>query len=338
VIIFTLAVVVVVSCKKEVKQTPQSDEKINGYLKSDTVMTAEDSLFFTKINTFDSTMQNYAADPNYTQNKQYSADSAVWYLEALFNAKYAFTDERYIKTESRTDTLTISFNTDNLVEMDDIAVANNELFNKVKSMYDQSTLNNKELIILDLEIIQIDNYDVAIRIKPVFGEKGVWIITGDPFGDDDEWYYGMLLGDCDNNYIGTDAAQKIAGAVMANRKVPAVIHYYSDIESVTREGYEYQDENGDYLIFYILNANGNFTVDDKCLIPDEMNFHFYGEETVIYDKVAVELNKTFLTITMKGLPDGDANNTPRIRHNNDLEYGIMRYGNPPDIGVEKEHL
>ncbi|MCF6342125.1 MAG: hypothetical protein L3J31_04905 [Bacteroidales bacterium] len=56
-------------------------------------MTAEDSLFFMKTNSFDSTMQNYATDSNYTQNKLYSADSTVCYLEALFITKYAFTDE-----------------------------------------------------------------------------------------------------------------------------------------------------------------------------------------------------------------------------------------------------
>ena len=339
-IIDSFLIVAMNNCKKDVaEQTTQPAIK-----KTSAVMTAEDSLFSKKIIWFDGIMQNYAADPNYSLNKQFSSDSALWYIEAWFNAKYAFTDEQYIKTKTGTDSLNISINPNNNVEMNDIANAYDELLTKAKSMFNQSTLNNKELILLDLEISRTGISEVVVNIKPVFGEKGVITFSGDdPFGDDDYWYYGEFKGDCDLSvYEDTDAAQKIAGAVMTNRPIylpcPGCYYTYSDIDTVIRQGYEYQNSNDEYLIFYIVRPDGNFTPDDKCLEPDEMNFHFHGEETVIYEILEPELNKTFMSCYLEGLQDDDEDGNPRIRHHNELFFGIMHLVEPGWIIVDKEHL
>ena len=338
-IIVSFLIVVISNCKKDVtEQTIQP--AIN---KTAAVMTAEDSLFSKKIIWFDGIMKNYADDPNYSSNKQFIPDSALWYIEAWFNAKYAFTDEQYIKTETSTETLTIDINANNNVEMDDIASVYDELLTKVKTMLGQSTLNNKELILLDLEISRIGISEAVVNIRPVFGEKGIMTINYDPFGDDDYWYYGEFKGDCDLSvYEDTDAAQKISGAIMAHRPIflpcPGCYYTYSDIDTVIRQGYEYQNSNGEYLIFYIVRPDGNFTPDDKCLEPDEMNFHFHGEETVIYEILEPELNKTFMSCYLEGFQDDDNQYRPRIRHKNELFFGIMHLVIPGWVIVDKEHL
>ena len=321
------------SCSKQETEVKQNEPCV----------TQADKAFVSKIVNFKQKVDYIRENPHYKSGESMEVDSVVWYFEALFNAKYAFTDEQYIKTETKTDSLSIGINLNNNVDMDEIANAYDEFLTKVKSMYNQSTLNNKELILLDLEISRTGISEAVINIRPVFGEKGIMTINYDPFDDDDYWYYGEFKGDCDLSvYEDTDAAQKIAGAVMANRPIflpcPGCYYTYSDIDTVNLEGYEYQNSNGEYLIFYIVRPDGNFTPDDKCLEPDEMNFHFHGEETVIYEILEPELNKTFMSCELEGKQDWDGDSNPRIRHHNKLYFGIMHLVEPGWIIVDKEHL
>ncbi len=309
--------------------------------KSDTVVASEDSVFNKKIVYFDSIIQKYADDTNYTNSKQLSSDSAVWYLEAWFNAKYAYPDEQYSKTGEKTDSVNMSINSGNMIDMDDIAATGQQIYSKVKAAYTQSTLSNKELLLVNLGIKRISTTDVVVNVNTVIGEKTQITVNYDPF--DGSWYYGEMLGDCDlSSYENTDAAHKIAEAVMANKPISmpcAGCYYtYSDIDTIPLQGYENQNGNGEYLIFYIVRPDGNFTPDDKCLDPDEMNFHYHGEETVIYDILEPQLNKSFMSCTLIGKQDWDQYGNARIRHDNKLTFGIMHLHHPGIGFIKKEYI
>ncbi len=309
-------------------------------MKTDTETSSEDSVYVNKIVWFDSIMNKYENDENYSNNKQLEKDSAIWYLEAWFNAKYAYPDEQYSKTDEKTDSVNMSINSGNMIEMDDIAAAEQQIYSKVKTAYTQSTLNNKELLLVNLSIKRITNTDVVININTVIGEKTQITVNYDPF--DSSWYYGEMLGDCDlSSYENTDAAHKISEAIMANK--PTLIpcsgcyYTYSDIDTTYLIGNEYQNNAGDYLIFYMERADDNFSADDKCLDPDEMNFHYHGEETVIYDILEPQLNKTFMSCDINGKIE-HVNNIYRLRHDNYLYFGI-RHLHHPNIGfITKYHI
>ena len=89
-------------------------------------------------------------------------------------------------------------------------------------------------------------------------------------------------------------------------------------------GNEYM-QNGAYLTFYV----ENYTEADLCLDFNEMNFHYYGEEQVIYHRVpqfhpnfpafnTVE-DWVFLNCDFEGKQEV-INDIPVIRHKNHLKY------------------
>ena len=226
--------------------------------------------------------------------------------------------------------------------MDNIADAENELYNKVKTVINQSSLNNKELLLVNLGITRMGVSDVSVNIITVIAEKTTLTVNYDPFGENDYWYYGLWLGDCDFNNAGTDAAQKISEEIMTNKPIylPCAGCYftYSDIEEKHYKGYEFTNDDGEYLIFYIVRPDGNFTPDDKCLNPDEMNFHYHGEETVIYNILEPQLNKSFMNCTLEGKQDVHQSGNARIRHDNKLTFGIRHLIHPGIGFITKEYI
>jgi len=328
-IVTALVMVTMNNCNKDnVEQATQNEAEQD--------MNTEDILFSEKMIWFDNSMKNYADNPNYKSGEQIQVDSAIWYLEAWLNAKFAYTDEKYTKTETKTDSLNITINLDELVEMDELATVKNQLIAGLITMYNQSSLSNKELILVDLKIVSINTTEAVVSLVPVFGEKSTLIVNYDPFSDTC-WYYGELGGDCEHNFLGeTDAAQKISEAIMANKPTylpcPGCYYIYSDVDIIELIGNEYEN-----LIFYIVRPDGNFTPDDICLEPDEMNFHYHGEETVIYDILEPQLNKTFMSCELEGLGDTDTYDNPRIRHDNTLYFGTMHLVDP-GWEIDREHL
>ena len=210
-------------------------------------------------------------------------------------------------------------------------------------MLGKCTLNNKELILVDFAVHQLNNAEVSILITPVFGELGSLSVGYDPFGIDDYWHYGEMLGDCDlNEFEDTDAAQKISEAIMSNRPIympcSGCYYSYSDIDTVSLFGYEYQNSSLEYLIFYIVSQTGGFTPDETCLDPDEMNLYFHNEEEVIYDNLEISLGKSFMSCEMEGKLDTDENNLARIRHHNELYFGVRHLVKPGWGWINAEHL
>jgi hypothetical protein len=313
-----LWIIILDSCSKEhpeIKQTVPA-------------LTEESNSFVNNLLNFKGKLDYIKENPHYKSCEMMEADSAVWYMETLFNAVYAYPDDSYTQTVSDSALLQIPLDENGFVNFGNIAFIYEELYNVVRELYIESGIDDKGFVLLDLELIEVTDTNAEFEVLAVTGESNPGSgITYDPFGEQDYWYYGQMFGDCDlSQFENTDAAQQISAALMAHRPIyipcPSCYYIYSDIQTKYLFGDEYTDENGDYLIFYIMHENGVFTDDEKCLCPEEMNFHFHGEETVIYDKLENELEKKFMHCELEGLTDEDDNYNPRIRHHNTLTFGI----------------
>lgn len=116
---------------------------------------------------------------------------------------------------------------------------------------------------------------------------------------------------------------------------------YHNYDTISLFGHEYQNGNNEPLIFYIERESGNFTYDEQCLEPAEMNFHFWGEKEVIYNILPVELNKpanwTFMECELEGIEEASPiiGNPPCIHHQNRLTYALRFLlpvaGNDPPV-------
>jgi len=294
-------------------------------------MNEDDHSIMNKIIAFKELIEYAKENPDYKSGATMTAEEVVWNLETLFNATYGFPDEQYGHTVSDTTLLYIAINSNGEILEEDVIALYNEIIAIVTQYYYNSGFDQKGFLLLDLTQGEIVNGQLEIGLRSVTGEKNyVW----EPFGIHDYWWYGETKGDC-NWIIGfneTDAAQKIQVAIMQNKPLvyppPGYRFVYSSFDTINVFGHEYTNNNNEYLVFYIENPLGIFTWEEKCLDPDEMNFHFFGESEVIYHVLPGALNKppnwTFMSCIIVGKEEPNYNNgnIPCIHHENTLTYAL----------------
>ncbi|MDP2722758.1 MAG: hypothetical protein Q8O72_08375 [Bacteroidales bacterium] len=292
-------------CKKDTRVESEPNANIDK-LKTSSVMTAEDSLFSRKIVLFDGIMENYKTIPNYSLNKHLSIDSAVYYLEIWFNAKYAFPDESFINVVHRDTAISITLN-QGLVAMDGIYSKIASIKSLTTDKYRGLGFSKKALILVHLKQLSASSLSqIDFELHMVFGELGTKERVEDPFGSDDYWKYGQLLGKCDYSGEG-DAGVLIQNELNTMDFLPLVSpppgysFSYGIIEYIERDGSEYDniydpipgDNDLDKLIFFRTDNPPDYplTIADECLDPTTMNFHYHGNIEVITDKIPVDENK-----------------------------------------------
>ncbi|OFY47785.1 MAG: hypothetical protein A2W85_13360 [Bacteroidetes bacterium GWF2_41_31] len=328
-------------CKKDTNKLSEINANSDN-LKASIVMTKEDSLFSKKIMWFDSIMNNYKTIPNYSLNKQFSIDSAIYYLETWFNAKYAFPDESFINVVHRDTAISVSLS-QGLVSMDGI-------YNKITSVKSLTTdkysglgFSKKALILVHLKQLSTGSLNqLNFELQMTFGELGTKDHSYEPFGDDDAWKYGDELGKCHaTGFEGTDAAELIQEEINTNRPLvsppPGYTWTYGPNEDITVMGYEFDnpiddtpyDNDLDKLIFYRTSEYTNLspsTADGQCLEPYTMNFHYFGELDVINHWLPARENKpsnwAFMTCDLLGEQYPDGNNNVIIHHKSILTFAL----------------
>lgn len=310
--------------KQEMADQPETS-------KGEITMSEADINFQNKLVRFRNKVEYINEHPGFKSGEVMDADSAIMYIESLFNITYGFPDERYGKTQTDQTTVHIDLNSSDEVLMDDVVIIFDEIINIVTQYYYQCEFEDKGFMLLDLSRGIISDNKLEIGLRSVVGEKaGEW----DPFGPEDYWWYGNKKGDCDWNqgFGETDAAEKIQYAINNNKPIvsppPGYIFCYKSYEDIDLFGHEFENENGEKLIFYIEDANGVFPDSVKCLEPDEMNFHFFGEREVIYNILPQEYNKPpnwiFMECDLEGLeePSPVGSYYPTIHHKNKLTYAL----------------
>jgi hypothetical protein len=320
--ILGLLIVIVVGCSKvelhdETANEPQYQ-----------TMTAEDISVMNKIVAFREKLAYHRDNPDFKSGEVMSAEEAVWNLETLFNVTYGFPDEQYGRTKSDTTVLYIDINSNGDVLLDDVVALYSNIITLVTQYYYNSGYDQKGFLLLHLTQRDFVNGQMEIGLRAVTGEKSEW----EPFGPLDQWWFGYYKGDCNWDSSGTDAAQKIQYAINYNKPLvsppPGYRFVYSPNDTIPVFGHEYTNDVGEHLIFYIENPMGTFTWAEKCLDPDEMNYHFFGQQEVIYNILPVELNKpanwTFMDCLIEGKQgtNPDENDIPCIHHYNTLTYAL----------------
>ncbi len=311
------------ACSKQ----ESADQPVTG--KQEVKMSERDISFQNNLVQFRDKVNYIRENPEYKSGESMDSDEAILHMESLFNATYGFADEQYKKTRADKTTIQIGVNDNDEVSLDDVVTSFDEIINIVTQFYYACEFNQKGFLLLDLERGEITNKQLEISLRSVIGEKdGEW----NPFGPDDYWWYGRKKGDCEWDSAGTDAAEKIQEVINIHKPIvsppPGYRFAYRNYEQIELFGHEYEDENGAKLIFYKENENGTFTWDDKCLEPDELNFHFNGEKEVIYNILPFELNKptnwVFMECDLEGLSEENphSGDIPSIHHNNELTYAL----------------
>jgi hypothetical protein len=343
-----LAAALIYSCSKELEKTNFTHEHENNELK----MSNDDIAIMNKIIEFREKAALIRKNPDTLSGEPLSPEDAIWNIETFFNVTYGFPDNTYGKTKADTLMVYLPLNQYGKVMLSDIVEIYDEIVVKTSKVYHASDFANKGLLLVSITHGDTNNNLLELIIRIVTGElRGTPPdppVQWQPFGVDDNWYYGYLYGDCNLNigYGDTDAAGQLQETLHLYKPIPIPIPGYRYVyvldDPIHRFGHEYQNSAGEYLIFYIAKADGNFTADDKCLVTEEMNFHYFGQKEVIYHIIPQELNKPTNWIFMECELTGEEESHPEdpdlhcIHHQNELTYAY-RYLVPIwDIGIQVE--
>jgi hypothetical protein len=274
-----------------------------------------------------------------------SKEEARWNLETLFNATYGFPDLTYRKTVTDTALLYLPIDASGNALLEDVVAVYDEILSLITGFYIEANFEEKGFLFMQLSSGDVANGQLEIRLEAVTGARTnlpdnppqIW----KPFIEGDYWWYGELYGKCEYDpiYFGTDAAKEIAHFLNTNRHVPppppnGYRYIYINDEILERFGDEYLDPDGNYLIYYIEQADGNFSYDDKCLDYEELNFYYFGQKEVIYNIIPEEQNKpdnwAFMACELTGQEaTGRTSRYPCLQHFNQLTYAY-RYLVPID--------
>ena len=272
--------VTVVSCKKE--PAPAASEKGRSTL--------------ARIKDFKRQLEAAGQNPNEKSVTYMSIDNAIWSLEALFNYTYALPDESYGQTVCCDTTLCLPLCSNDSVSFADLYVFNGQMYEAVLTLYEAAVLNNKQFIILDVEAGKRNGNLLPVELHTVQGSmKGSHpqtpvplVIQWEPFMEDILWWYGE---DHSNSIGGPfDAADTLTGmlnTLLVPKASEGMAYVYSQIkhkqthlgDTIPNPYPGYQHVTPHFCEFYKEHPGPN----DYWLNPDQMNYYYFGERTLVTD-------------------------------------------------------
>jgi len=326
------------SCKKDPSNTETQATKVE--------ITDADRAVVNRILKFRSRLEHKKAYPMLKSNEIVSIDDARLDVETNFNASYAFPDEIYINTSHETIVVKMPVTDATYTTVDNMLALYDECFAKVLETYNNSTIENKELVFVSLKKGDIVNNEQKLDLKVVLGTKQLPGQGWTPFVEFDNWKYGNYWGKCDGTQLWqSDAAEQIEQMLYSYRPIyipcPGCRYVWvvDEANQYFLEGNEYNDANNNNLMFYIDKTDA-LTDIDICLDYNEMNYHFNGHFIVIWDLMRATYNKPsnweFMAIDVIGedasYDIGDEHHN-RIRHKSYIDFGY-RYLVEPEIELE----
>jgi hypothetical protein len=329
--IMLLAGLLMQGCQKEpqsVDSAQQADEM---------AYTPKAAKLVADINSFKQKMTAVREHPHLKSGEVLSKEEARWNIETLFNVTYGFPDLSYSKTITDTALVYLPVDASGNALLEDVVAVYEEVLALVTDFYLAANFDEKGFLFMQLKSGEVANGKLEIRLEAVTGARlGT---SDDPpvnweyFFEGDDWKYGYDMGKCDNSYDDSDAADQLEIAIRSTMvewpEPPNGFRWITaNTFNIELTGHEYAS-GGEFLIFYIEKPLGeNFTEDEICLYQDEMNFHFNGEHTVIYQLVPNDpVYPQFSTISdwvllkaeIEGLHN-DQSDLQYIHHKNKLKY------------------
>ena len=299
------------ACKKNIV-TPIINNSVPTSIE-DPNYTAEAKRIVNKINRFRTQLDN---KEYLTKGDSYvPIDSAIWNVEALFNATYTFPERKYEKTVKQDVELFVEANVNDEVLMSAEANLYEEIITKVRQAYANDGISfDKSLMAVDIEKGENIGGNVSIIAHVISGRVDNTNTVKDPvdgpFGPGDCWYFGEYGGTCDDPSVFGDAAEVIEDSInyyYGGTGVPysgyRVLNH--SISKIYLVGNEYVDANGDYYAyFYRLDDNTPYYLD-----YDLLNYYYNRELALILNVVPTDLGcqgllpscPTFLEVDITGL-------------------------------------
>jgi hypothetical protein len=303
-------------------------------------LTSADQLVLNKIKSFKQRMSYVHEHPVYKSGETMSVDSAKWYLDAVFNYSYAYTELSFESFNRGTFTLTLEKNGDR-IDFEEVCEAFNELKQQTLLIYYDTEGEEKELYVSSMSILDDTGNEVLIEVSATIGTDGnntpepPGFSQWGPFEEGDDWMYGEFLGDCDGNYHWVkDAATEITWATDYYRdkyiqdEGPGWYAYYTepsaeadvavynapeDMKNLLRNPNDATiDNDRDYLIHYQKKDVANNLLIETCINWEDMNFYYHGTRKVIYqiiqenyDVFGISDDLTFYSCQIMGKGEGD---------------------------------
>ncbi len=351
--IYSILFVVVIAtfsncCNKENKLIKQES---SNYLstKSTAVMTLRDSLFLDKMRLYDSVIQYYRNNPNYSSTKTFGLDDGLQETKAYLNVKHVYYDCKYGNVQSYDTSINLPISSGNTVTMNDLYSLYNSSKSKLTNWFNETRFEDKGLVAVSLSKDSLSTTNVVVKLHAVFGNITTKTFDyGSPFGEDDNWRWGGDQGHCNLSNAGEDASDKIEEAINANHidvvsPAPGYkLVYVPNDNDVVLIGYEYENPNDDpgkdnyldYLIYYC-TAEGSLEIRydiEECLEYTEMNFYYNGENTLVYEVLISENQELGWFIVGELTPiESGSGNSRKIYHKNKLTFGQYYILLDPDI-------
>ncbi|MCP3893401.1 MAG: hypothetical protein GY706_02035, partial [Bacteroides sp.] len=156
-------------------------------INQETIMSEADLEFQNKLVQFRDKMNYIHEHPVYKSGEVMDMDSVVWYIEALFNAVYAYPDEVYGQTVTDTTTLKLEVDVNGFVSFNELSIKYDDLYEIIKDYYINSGISDKGFVLLDLELTEVTGNEATIAVRSVTGEKSSAGSGFDYFGEEDDW-------------------------------------------------------------------------------------------------------------------------------------------------------
>jgi hypothetical protein len=301
------------------------------------------------IKNFRDKMAYQREHPGYKSGETMSVDSAQWYLDAVFNYSYAYTEESFETFNSGTFLITLEKNGQQ-IDFENVCQAFDELKQQTLLIYYNTEGNQKELYVSNMAIAEETEASVVIEVTATIGsrtnETPPEFSQWGPFVAGDNWMYGEKLGDCSPGggiwwgikdaateicwatnhyrykYIQDEGAGWYAYYTGPSALVEATVYYSLQNQILFRNPNDPTiDNNRDYLIHYQKKDVENGLEIETCISWEDMNFYYHGTHKVIYDIIQDNYDAfgvpdclTFYSCQMQGIGEGNDIYDPTYVH------------------------
>jgi hypothetical protein len=267
-----------------------------------------------KIHAFDDLLTSYFNGSTLERDDiEFTADEAVWNIEALMNAKYAHSDKPFLNSITKTEIILLERENDKF-NITKVANAYQTIHSKVKNQFESISANEKHILLIDVNDKGGQGTSRILEITSLYGEGesesklSSWCdgFQTEPFGSGISWWWGLNKGQCCIPNSSSDAAREIGKVINHRYQLPVGHTYFTDIEYVNiyAEDYVNPDPNADdnhHTLIYRRHNNGGTNHWDEtnlCLGQADMNWYYCNTWTVINQNIPA--GKDFSHINLRG--------------------------------------
>jgi hypothetical protein len=264
-------------------------------------------------------------------SEEMEIDSAIWYIEALANLTYGnagYESEGFIIDSARIEIPLTNGN----IFLEDIQIAYDQIIDSLSQHNARILATNKQLIVADISLKELDNTTATIEITSGFGTDGTTVS-----GNNYPWYWGWELGRCDGSGtgVGQDAADIIY--ILANTliPVPSGNAYYTDASIITIWAYEVPTVTNPYGDYYLFYDYQEVTLEHHCMSTNEISYYVNSLSTIgnLYKPPSKSIIRYFLYDDTAYGSTPNWEDTWHMLHVVKITYGIWHTSSEPPIGL-----